>query len=316
MDSMEVPADPAANGYWQPNPYIDTTKRILENLKAEFESTEGWQPISTKDGVVMEKKIADDGSAIPMVRGRGIIEGVKPYHFLTIASHTGARQFWDPRFQGGYALKRFSRRAYKFYTIQKGVLFVQPRDFVGVQDTFFEDDGSIFVAQGSVLEDENTGPVNGRTRGTLHMAGWSIKPKGDGSELSYIVNVNPNGSVPTAIAASVVQQVPLSVPNAIEWCHKEGIISHIEQRDINSTVRIETYNHEEAKKYHLGLIGKAGEEFDVFVDEEKKYVDGYDIEKTGEGADAVELTPSKNKVHVKIGEGADGKKFELTITSK
>ncbi len=67
----------------------------------------------------MEKKVADDGSAIPMVRGRGIIEGVKPYHFLTIASHTGARQFWDPRFQAGYALKRFSRRAYKFYTIQK-----------------------------------------------------------------------------------------------------------------------------------------------------------------------------------------------------
>ncbi len=74
---------------------------------------------ATKDGIVMEKKVADDGSAIPMVRGRGIIEGVKPYHFLTIASHTGARQFWDPRFQAGYALKRFSRRAYKFYTIQK-----------------------------------------------------------------------------------------------------------------------------------------------------------------------------------------------------
>lgn len=42
---MEVPADPAANGYWQPNPYIDITKRILEHLRTEFESTEGWQPI-------------------------------------------------------------------------------------------------------------------------------------------------------------------------------------------------------------------------------------------------------------------------------
>jgi len=316
MDSMEVPADPAANGYWQPNPYTDTTNRLLNDLKAEFDSTEGWEPIGTKNGVAMEKKIADKGSSIPMVRGKGIIEGVKPYHFYTIASHTGARQFWDPRFQAGYALKRFSRRAYKLYTIQKGVLFVQPRDFIAVQDSIFEDDGSIYVAQGSVPDDENTGPVNGRTRGTLHMAGWSIKPKGEGSELSYIVNVNPNGSIPTAIAASVVQAVPLSVPNAIEWCQKEGIISHIEQLEVNSVVRIETYSHEDAKKYRLGLIGKAGEEFDIFVDEEKKYVDGYDINKIGEGIDAVDLTPSKNKVHVKIGEGADGKKFEIIITAK
>lgn len=65
---------------------------------------------------------------------------------------------------------------------------MQPRDFIAVQDSIFEDDGSIYIAQGSVPEDENTGPVNGRTRGTLHMAGWSIKPKGEGSELSYIVN--------------------------------------------------------------------------------------------------------------------------------
>ena len=45
MDSMEVPADPAVNGYWQPNPYTDITNRILNNLKAEFDSTEGWEPI-------------------------------------------------------------------------------------------------------------------------------------------------------------------------------------------------------------------------------------------------------------------------------
>ncbi len=45
-------------------------------------------------------------------------------------------------------------------------------------------------------------------------------------------------------------------------------------------------------------------------------MDGYDINKIGEGIDAVELTSSKNKVHVKIGEGADEKKFELIITSK
>ncbi|KAF8326876.1 uncharacterized protein EI90DRAFT_3127680 [Cantharellus anzutake] len=313
---MEVPNDPADNGYFQPNPYTDITERILENLKAEFDSTEGWQLIGTKNGAVMEKKTAIDGSAIPVVRGKGTIEGVKPYQFYSIVTHTGARQHWDPRFEAGYALKRYSRRAYKFYTIQKGSFLVQPRDFVGVSDTIFEEDGSIYVAQGSVPDDGETGPVEGRTRGTLHLAGWSIKPKGDGSEITYIVHVNPNGSIPTAIVASVVQDTPLSVPNAIDWCQKEGIIPHIEQLDIKSTVRIESYSHEDAKKYRLALLGKAGDEFDILVDEEKKYPDGYNVEKIGEGIDYVQLTTSKGKVHAKIGEGADGRKFEIIITTK
>ena len=69
----------------------------------------------------------------------------------------------------------------------RGAFLVQPRDFVGYQEAIIEDDGSIYVFQTSVPEDENTGPVKGRTRGTLTLSGWCIKAVGDDIDVTYLV---------------------------------------------------------------------------------------------------------------------------------
>lgn len=76
--------------------------------------------IGTKEEVVMEKKtIAGDPSTVPLVRGKGTIKGVRLIDFIPMVVNTGAREFWDARYVEGHALERYSRRSYKFYTLQK-----------------------------------------------------------------------------------------------------------------------------------------------------------------------------------------------------
>jgi hypothetical protein len=54
----------------------------------------------TNAGVVMEKKnMPGDSSAIPLVRGRGIIKGVKPYELLPVATSLSVRSQWDGKLQ-------------------------------------------------------------------------------------------------------------------------------------------------------------------------------------------------------------------------
>lgn len=67
---------------------------------------------------------------------------------------------------------------------------VQPRDFIGAQDLFFEDDGTVYLTQCSVANGPKTPDASGKTRGWLTAAGWRLRPSGENGEdtdLSYIV---------------------------------------------------------------------------------------------------------------------------------
>lgn len=64
---------------------------------------------------------------------------------------------------------------------------VSPRDFVGTQAVFTEDDGTTYIAQCSVPDNDQTPPVSGKVRGWLTVGGWKLRPAGDDLELTYIV---------------------------------------------------------------------------------------------------------------------------------
>ncbi|KAF9509742.1 hypothetical protein BS47DRAFT_1487792 [Hydnum rufescens UP504] len=316
MDHMEIPADPAPNGYF-PNPYEDLVDKTFAKLKEFCRDEDGWTAISSKSDVFTSKKqIPGDPSSIPLVKGRGVLKGITPYQFYSVVAIPGARHLWDDGFQQGTPLQRYSSRCVKFYSIQKGSLLVQPRDFIGLQEAIIEDDGTVYFLVTSVPEDENTGPVKGRTRGTITLSGWCIKPVHDGIDVTYFVKVNPNGSVPTALVRIVVTELADVVRTVFTWCKKTGFICFIKQTTIQSTVRIETYDHTQQELYRLALTGKGGDEFDIVVDDKIRYKNGYTLTIRGEGKDGIEATESPDNVHLKIGAAADGKKFELDIQAK
>jgi hypothetical protein len=114
----------------------------------------------------------------------------------------------------------------------------------------------------------------------------------------------------------VVSELPACVVNAFDWCKRTGLICHIKQVNTQSVVRIEAYDQDQHERYRLALIGKGGEEFDIVVDNKTRYKSGYTLTIRGEGKDDVEATETPDNVHVKIGAGADGKKFEILIQTK
>jgi hypothetical protein len=127
--------------------------------------------------------------------------------------------------------------------------------------------------------------------------------------------VNPNGRLPTSVVNMVVSEIPQCVVNAFDWYKRTGLLCYIKQVNIESVVRIEAYDREDNEKYRLALIGKGGEEFDIVVDQ-IRYKNGYSLIIKGEGKNDVEATEAPDNVHVKIGAGADGKKFEIDIQTK
>jgi len=310
--AVNIPDDPAPDGY-QHNPYKSILDDALEYLRAESVSTEGWEPLGMKEDVKMEKKqMPGDSSAIPLVRGRGIIKGIRPDELYPIVSHPGARVLWDPRFLEGHPLRRYARRSYKFYSIQKGAFLISQRDILGAQDAVYADDGTILLYQCSVPTDDDAPEQSGKVRATLTVGGWALRPSGENdTDATYIVKVNPAGSLPTSIINRVVAEIPICVVNVASFVHTHGKISLILQPEIRSTVRFESYEHG-PRKYVAGLIGAAGDTFDIPVDTEVMYKDGFSVVLDDESG-GVEMTREPSMLRIKVGGAADGKKFVITL---
>lgn len=68
---------------------------------------------------------------------------------------------------------------------------VQPRDIVCVQNVVREADGTVYLTQSTVPNDAKTPEVNGKTRATLTVAGWRIRPNGNDLDISHIVKGTP-----------------------------------------------------------------------------------------------------------------------------
>lgn len=89
-------------------------------LRFEAIFTGACGSLDEKNGVIYEKKtVSGDSSAIPLVRGRGIVEGYTPRQLLALISYPDIRPSWDPRTDNAQLLERYSQFEVRFYTVQK-----------------------------------------------------------------------------------------------------------------------------------------------------------------------------------------------------
>ncbi|QRV82590.1 hypothetical protein RhiJN_10605 [Ceratobasidium sp. AG-Ba] len=311
MTGVQLPSDPAPDGYVS-NPYTSEIDAALAYLHAEKESTDGWQDIDTKDGIIMEKKyIPGDSSAIPVVRGHGLVKSLSPAALLSAICQPSARHHWDSRFESGGLLERYARRTYKFYSVQKGVgIFVSQRDIVGVQSVVFpngEVENGFEVVQTSVSGDPDN---SGRVRATLTCAGWTVVPRGEDLEVSYVVKINPNGSIPSAVAAKVVQDIPLAIVNISNFIRSSGYPPYIASSSITSQLRTETFNLENKRHEIKCIAGDQDEEIHIAVDP-KPFGGNWKVEVAGNGVSVEKKDDNTAVVRVSGGSG----KFEVNISA-
>ncbi len=112
---------------------------------------------------------------------------------------------YDKNYLSGKEIESFPANMRIMHFIFKGNFFVSNRDFVMLQYTTYEPDGTIKVAIGSI-EDPRVPPAKDPVRARTLIGGFLIKPAGEGkSELTYVTQVDLAGSIPQMLQNTVAK---------------------------------------------------------------------------------------------------------------
>ncbi|KAJ3414051.1 hypothetical protein HDV05_007176 [Chytridiales sp. JEL 0842] len=124
----------------------------------------------------------------------------------------------DPRYESGESLEYFSVDEALSYSVQKGTFPVASRDLVSLltcrrQNT--DGLGKLIYVATSVNDPTAPSEGRGRVRAHLTVAGWILRQRKEGGiEASYIVQVDPKGTVPSALTA-LVKLIQTQTPQCI-----------------------------------------------------------------------------------------------------
>ncbi|KAJ3333809.1 hypothetical protein HDU76_003286 [Blyttiomyces sp. JEL0837] len=209
--------------------------RAME-LLLSMEKLDGrWDSQGEKSGVRIHTMVVE-GVALPIVRGDGVIEGgftLQEAYGVIRNSH--CRKTWDPRYDHGESLEHFNIDEALGYSVQKGTFPVAPRDLVTI---LFNRrvPGKLYYVAASVADPTAPTEGRGRVRGDLAVAGWilSERPGGQpGLDATYIVQIDPKGTIPSSLVKLVQTQTPLCISAVSSYLNRQGPIPFL-IRDIIS----------------------------------------------------------------------------------
>ena len=122
-----------------------------------------------------------------------------------LISNFESKGCWDRLFATGKAVRNLGPNLELVYSSLKPVWPTSARDFCAVSRARLKKDGSIWLGIVSASPQLEVPHVAGRTRGNLIFGGWILEPGDDDGtcKATYIVLVDPNGSIPKAIVNKV-----------------------------------------------------------------------------------------------------------------
>ncbi|KAJ3104729.1 hypothetical protein HDU97_008908 [Phlyctochytrium planicorne] len=207
------------------------------NLLFALESLEGWEFQQERSGIKIHTRPVD-GLSIPIVRGDGLIDGDwTTQEVFSVIRSSNCRKHWDPRYDTGESIEHFNVDEALSYSVQKGTFPVAPRDLVTAlfcKREPVDQGGRLYYYVTSVTDPTAPSEGRGRVRAEVALAGWVLRPvPGKGLEASYIVQVDPKGSVPTALVKLVQVQTPLCIFEVSRYLAKNGPIPFI-VRDLDT----------------------------------------------------------------------------------
>ncbi|TPX68871.1 hypothetical protein SpCBS45565_g02823 [Spizellomyces sp. 'palustris'] len=215
---------PAARPTYIPHRHTESGVKALKYLKQLMQDEAAWKLHSEQQGVKIST-IEDGRSPMPVVRG----DSVFPPEFtvddiVNVLRSSGARKLWDARFEDGDTVEWLNPNEQVFRSLQKGQFPVSGRDICGLQVTVFDARSSTTYIVATSVNDPLVPVDPKRVRADLKVAGWILQPvsNGGGVSITYIVNVDPKGSIPSAIVKAVSAQTPLCVAEVLKYLRTYG----------------------------------------------------------------------------------------------
>ncbi|GAA6011299.1 hypothetical protein JCM8202_003971 [Rhodotorula sphaerocarpa] len=315
--SLVQPELPSVAEYPTSSPYSDQIAAAKQRFLAEIATDDGWTELGEKQGVTLSKKNLD-GNPVPIVRGEAVVENVAPWTFLAgVIRAQELRKVWDPRYDHGVYLRRYSQTEVLFHALTKGTRFVAaPRDIVSIQKDFVEDDGTCIVVQTSV-ESDLAQELPKTTRATLNLGGWLFKPEGSNTRVTYLVQVALNGSIPSMLASAVANETPLCVGRARDVFYKQGFAPFLKyHKEDETSMRYQFENFEPpARKYICTLTtGQPGDAVEIVYDNKKVYPGG--VKTAIEGAESAASIEDDGKGTLRVVGKEEGKTVTVVLAAK
>ncbi|KAJ3112390.1 hypothetical protein HDU96_004602 [Phlyctochytrium bullatum] len=239
----------------------DRALRLLLDLEPLEEN--GWEPMGEKGGVRIHTRPVDGGGGIPIVRGDGWIEGeFTVQEAFSVIRSSNCRKIWDPRYDTGESIEHFNTDEALSYSIQKGTFPVAPRDLVTAlfcKREPVDRGGRLYYYLTSVVDPTAPSEGKARVRAEVAVSGWILRPtEGKGLETSYIVQVDPKGTIPSALVKLVQTQTPLCIAEVSRYLNRAGPIPFL-VRDVPTlgpgpdVVLMQEEHDAQAQKYDLEL---------------------------------------------------------------
>jgi len=233
------------------NPHPDAIPQALQKLKDLANNEEIWEYPDEKEGVTL-RQFTREGDSIPHFQGDGSIEGYTPEQILAVVQQPSCRAVWDVRYENSFAVESYDRNTLAFWASQKGSGYlVWPRDFAGIMGHFQEKEGdkavSYYVQTSVGMKNVPEFPYN-YVRGTIHVAGFilrSAEAQSNHVDMTYIVNADPAGYLPSSLVAIFATEIPLCIARIRAYLADHGFPPHIPHHAeaFPGTLQAEAYDH-------------------------------------------------------------------------
>ncbi|KAI8829444.1 hypothetical protein BJ741DRAFT_622841 [Chytriomyces cf. hyalinus JEL632] len=192
--------------------------------------------ISVRSSVPLPNRVQDKSPAsaaaslLPTFRGDGAIQNVTVQEVASVLRGFGARKLWDPRFEQGKHLDTLSDTANLVLSSQRGNLLVRSRDFLTANEYKLSNTADeAFIVSTSVVD--KLAPPEGfwgnYTRADAKAIGWVVKQNGPDVNMTYIVEVDAKGTIPTSLIKLIQVQAPLCIKHVAETISKNGSLPFI-----------------------------------------------------------------------------------------
>ena len=153
----------------------------------------------------------------------------------------------DERFDGAEVKERYTRRETLFHTKMKGTWPIAGRDIVGTSIVEYHE-GKEFIIALSSVEEPSIPEHPPSVRASLFISGWVIRSLDEGKILvTYIVHINLNGSIPSAMSKMMLVQTPLCAGKVCDYARKFGFPPYV--KSIEGRIRHEEFDH--SKKVYM-----------------------------------------------------------------